>query len=78
MAGVPPLSGFFSKYSVFLALIEANNLKLVVFLIIISLISTYYYIRPVNLLVFTNKTSPKFLVEMTYFSGIVITLIFFF
>ncbi len=78
MAGVPPLSGFLSKYLVFLTLIEANYLKLVFFLIFISLIASYYYIRPVNLLVFTTNTSPKFLVEITYFSGLIVTLIYLF
>lgn len=78
MAGVPPLSGFFSKYFIFLTLIEANCLKLVLFLIFISLVATYYYIRPVNLLAFTINISPKFLTEITYFSGLILILIFFF
>ena len=76
MAGIPPLTGFFSKYYLFLSLVEINNIKLLFCLIILSLISTYYYIRPINLLVFSNNVKPKFFEEINSFSCLLIFFIY--
>ena len=47
LAGVPPTAGFFSKFYVFSAAIEANLVWLAVWGIIGSVVSVYYYLRPV-------------------------------
>ena len=78
LAGIPPLSGFLSKFLILVSLIEINYLKLVLFLIIVSLIAAYYYIRIIKILVFSNKKFLKFFVEIPYNSGIILILIFFF
>ena len=77
MAGIPPLSGFISKFFVFYSVIESNLLFLLVSLIIVSLVSAYYYIRPVKLLFFHSKNQPKFFAEIPYFAGLIIALIFY-
>lgn len=78
MAGIPPLSGFVSKFFVFEGLIELNNLRLVVFLILMSLISAYYYIRPIKILLFSTNKRPKFFHEISFFSSLIILIFFFF
>ncbi len=47
LAGIPPLVGFAAKYNLFISAIEQGNLPLVIVAIIGSMISLYYYIRPV-------------------------------
>lgn len=78
LAGIPPLSGFISKFIVFNSLVEINNIFIVLFLIFISLISAYYYIRPIKLLVFHTKKEFKFLSEIPFFGAFLILGIFFF
>jgi NADH-quinone oxidoreductase subunit N len=45
MAGIPPLAGFFGKYSLFALSLEANQPILVVVGVITSVISMAYYLR---------------------------------
>jgi len=78
MAGIPPLSGFISKFFVFEGLIELNNLRLVVILILMSLISAYYYIRPIKILLFSTSKRPKFFDEISFSSSLIILIFFFF
>lgn len=47
LAGIPPLVGFAAKYNLFVSAIEQGNLPLVIVAIIGSMISVYFYIRPV-------------------------------
>jgi NADH-quinone oxidoreductase subunit N len=45
LAGIPPMSGFFAKFSIFLSAFVAGNEGLVVIAIIASLIGVYYYFK---------------------------------
>ena len=45
LAGIPPTIGFFGKYRVFLAAVDANLTPLAVIGIIASVISAYYYLK---------------------------------
>ena len=47
LAGIPPLIGFFSKFYLFSAAIEQGLLWLAIWGVINSVISVYYYLRPV-------------------------------
>lgn len=52
LAGIPPLAGFFGKYYVFLAAIEAKLYALAIIGVIASVIGAYYYIRVVKVMWF--------------------------
>jgi NADH-quinone oxidoreductase subunit N len=47
LAGIPPLVGFAAKYNLFASAISQGNLPLVIVAIIGSMISVYFYIRPI-------------------------------
>jgi NADH-quinone oxidoreductase subunit N len=44
MAGIPPLAGFFAKFYVFLAAIEAELFWLAVVGVVTSVVSAFYYL----------------------------------
>jgi NADH-quinone oxidoreductase subunit N len=52
MAGIPPLAGFFAKYFVFVAAIEAKLYALAVIGVLSSVVGAYYYLRVVKLMWF--------------------------
>ena len=52
MAGIPPLAGFFAKFYVFLAAIEAGLYVLTVIGLLTSVVGAYYYLRIVKLMYF--------------------------
>ena len=55
IAGIPPFSGFLAKIFILFSLIESNQLIGAVFLIMISAISVFYYIRVVKVIFFESK-----------------------
>ena len=52
LAGIPPLAGFFAKYYVFLAAIEAKLYLLAVVGMVSSVVGAFYYLRIVKLMYF--------------------------
>jgi NADH-quinone oxidoreductase subunit N len=52
LAGIPPLAGFFAKYYVFLAAIEAELYLLAVIGMIATVVGAFYYLRIVKLMYF--------------------------
>ncbi len=52
LAGIPPFAGFFGKYYVFLAAVEAHMTWLAIVGVMASLVSVYYYLRLVTLMFF--------------------------
>src|SRR3546814_3419246 len=52
MAGIPPLVGFFGKFYIFLAAIEAGLYVLAVVGVLTSVIGAFYYLRIVKLMYF--------------------------
>ena len=52
LAGVPPLAGFFGKYFVFLAAVEAGLAPLAIAGAIASVIGAFYYLRIVRMMYF--------------------------
>ena len=52
LAGIPPLAGFFAKFYVFLAAIEAQLYALSVIGVLSSVVGAYYYLRLVKIMYF--------------------------
>ncbi|WP_406858069.1 NADH-quinone oxidoreductase subunit NuoN [Alsobacter sp. KACC 23698] len=52
LAGIPPLAGFFAKWYVFAAAVDAKLYTLAVIGVVTSVVSTYYYLRIVKLMYF--------------------------
>lgn len=46
LAGIPPLAGFFAKFGLFQAAFRAGYVELAVIGVIASVVSVYYYLRP--------------------------------
>jgi NADH-quinone oxidoreductase subunit N len=63
LAGIPPFAGFFAKFYVFLAAIEAHLVVLAVLGAISSVIGAYYYLRIVKIIYF-DESAPAFDREM--------------
>ena len=58
MAGIPPLAGFFAKFYVFLAAIEAGMYTLAVIGVLSSVVAAFYYVRIVKLMYFDEAAEP--------------------
>lgn len=60
MAGVPPTVGFYAKFAVLQAVLDAGHLWLAVVAVIFSLIGAFYYLRVVRLMYFDDPvdTAP--------------------
>jgi NADH-quinone oxidoreductase subunit N len=60
LAGIPPLAGFFAKFYVFLAAIQAGLYTLAVIGVLSSVVGAYYYLRIVKIMYF-DEPAEKFL-----------------
>ena len=58
LAGVPPMVGFFGKFAVLMAAVDANMTWLAVAGVLASVIGAYYYIRIVYLMYFGEDAEP--------------------
>ncbi|PJA33385.1 MAG: NADH-quinone oxidoreductase subunit NuoN [Zetaproteobacteria bacterium CG_4_9_14_3_um_filter_53_7] len=63
MAGIPFLGGFWAKYAVFMAAVEAGHLKLVLFALLFSAVGAFYYLRVVKYIYFDDARVPFTFVE---------------
>jgi len=54
LAGIPPFAGFFGKYYVFVAAINANLTWLAILGVLMSVVSVYYYLRLTVLMYFRD------------------------
>ena len=55
LAGIPPFAGFFGKYYVFLAAVNADLTWLAILGVMTSVISVYYYLRLVMMMYFRES-----------------------
>ena len=59
LAGIPPLAGFWAKFYVFLAAIDAKLYTLAVVGVVTSVVGAYYYLRLVKIIYF-DEAKPAF------------------
>jgi len=58
MAGIPPLAGFFGKWYVFLAAVQAGLIPLAVIGVVMSVVGAFYYLRIIRLMYFEDADTP--------------------
>jgi len=82
MAGIPPLAGFFAKFYVFMAAVDAGLIWLAVLGVLSSVVSAFYYLRIVKVMYFDEPlegldpvSSPTLRVVMGV-SAVVVLLFF--
>jgi NADH-quinone oxidoreductase subunit N len=78
MAGLPPLMGFFSKFYIFNILIQNGSISVIIFLILMSCISTFYYIRITQSLFFISiHAKPQYYLNLNYIISTLLILLTF-
>jgi NADH-quinone oxidoreductase subunit N len=60
LMGIPPLLGFYAKYYIIVAAIQANMLWLALAVVLASAISAYFYLRVVAVMYFNPATEKEF------------------
>ena len=58
MAGIPPLAGFFGKWYVFLAAVNAGLIPLAIIGVLTSVVGAFYYLRIIRLMYFQDAEQP--------------------
>ncbi len=58
LAGIPPLAGFFGKFYVFMAAINAGLYTLAILGVLASVVSAFYYLRIIKVMYFDDATDP--------------------
>ena len=58
MAGIPPLAGFFGKWYVFMAAVNAGLFGLAVIGVLASVVGAFYYLRIVKIMYFDDAAQP--------------------
>ncbi|MGH2686965.1 MAG: NADH-quinone oxidoreductase subunit N, partial [Actinomycetota bacterium] len=59
LAGIPPLAGFWGKFFIFSASVEANQAWLAVIMVVNSVISLYYYVAIVRQMYFVDVPEAR-------------------
>ena len=57
MAGIPPLSGFMAKFTMFKTVAESRYIVLVVLAVLASAVSLFYYMKPISLILSNDETN---------------------
>ena len=75
IAGIPPLAGFYNKYLIVLSAIEENQLTLAIAAVILSVISSFYYVRIIRYMYFQDKAeiavvTPKVSLRIAIILGV--------
>ena len=58
LAGIPPMAGFYGKYFIFLALLEAGQYVLAIFAALYVAVATYYYFRIIRAIFLSEEVQP--------------------
>jgi NADH:ubiquinone oxidoreductase subunit 2 (subunit N) len=75
LAGIPPLVGFLIKVGVFSVVVKSSTYLISVVSIVLSVISTFYYIRLIKILYFENLLVGKLYVPITTLKALLISML---
>ena len=65
LAGIPPMMGFYAKFSVLNAVVASGQTWLAVIAVLFSLIGAFYYLRVVKVMLFDEATDTSAIVSTT-------------
>jgi NADH-quinone oxidoreductase subunit N len=72
LAGIPPLAGFFSKLFIFFSAIKNNYFSIVFFAVIISIISSFYYLKIIKIIYFEKIVKKIFISKINKIQSIIL------
>ena len=72
MSGIPPLAGFFSKFFLFIIAIKAEYYGLIFFSILISILSSFYYLRMIKIIFFENISKRLYINQISKLNSIIL------
>ncbi|MDC1174487.1 NADH-quinone oxidoreductase subunit N [Bacteriovoracaceae bacterium] len=72
LAGIPPLSGFVAKFNIFSAVVAKKYYVLAIIAGINSVISLYYYMKIIRLMVFKTSESENMILGLTLRNQLII------
>jgi len=72
LAGMPPLAGFFAKFYIFMAVIEAKMYTLAIIGLVTTVVSAFYYLRIIKVIYFDEPIEPF---EENYDWGLKVSLV---
>jgi NADH-quinone oxidoreductase subunit N len=72
MAGIPPLAGFFAKFTIFMAAVQSGMWTLAVIGVLTSVIGCFYYLRVIKVMFF-DPAEPAFDARSTSLSFVAYT-----
>jgi NADH-quinone oxidoreductase subunit N len=83
MSGIPPLAGFYGKLYLFFAGVGSELYVLILFSVLMSVISCFYYLRLIKFVYFSSFTGSKsvdtvYLFQINTYSAFIISFIFLF
>ena len=70
LTGIPPTAGFFGKFSILSAAVNAGHVPLAVLLVVASLISAYYYLKVVVAMYMWTSDRPPIRARVGVMAGI--------
>lgn len=74
MAGIPPMAGFFAKFSVLLASIQSNIYNVLIFIVLVNCIACFYYLRIIKIIYFDTWVKFNVLTSMNKSSALLLSL----
>lgn len=74
MGGIPPLAGFFSKFLIFSSLLNESFFFVGGFIILLSVLSCFYYLRLIKIIYFSTIKKPLILKQISYLDSIFISI----
>nr|WCH58029.1 NADH dehydrogenase subunit 2 [Hypnea brasiliensis] len=78
MAGIPPLAGFFAKFFVLLAALQAGAVGIAIFIVLLSCIACFYYIQIIKTMYFNININWIFLYPIKKVNAVILSISFIF
>jgi len=75
MAGIPPIVGFLAKLGIFLTVLKSSFYLVALISILLSVISTFYYIRLIKILYFENVLVGKLYIPINTNKALIVSIL---